>query len=414
MDTQFEAIINKAVQKRGSGLFADARYCRATLADDAEGKCQFEIRRLCTLLEADAYNQIINTPDIELTKDRLVQDMFTQHSMDRDLAREMVDFLALFVCGKSTASGASLPVSTSAPSPEILVRPPVHANPLSGLEPPPIPPDFVRIPAGTFIIGSPSSEAERRDNEVQHRVTISKAFFMGKYAVTVGEFRRFVNASGYKTEAETSGGGYVWTCIIWEEKTDANWKNPYFTQAENQPVVLVSWNDAVQYCNWMSRQEGLTPAYTISGTNVSWNPNANGYRLPTEAEWEYACRAGTSTPFSTGNNITTDQANYDGGCPYNGNAKGTSRQKTWAVGSGTANAWGLYNMHGNVWEWCWDWYGAYDTANQIDPSGATSGSHRVLRGGSWYSYAARLRSAYRDECAPTFRGDSLSFRVVRP
>ncbi|GHU50678.1 hypothetical protein FACS1894200_10280 [Spirochaetia bacterium] len=147
---------------------------------------------------------------------------------------------------------------------------------------------------------------------------------------------------------------------------------------------------------------------------MSWNRSTNGCRLPTEAEWKYACRAGTSTPFSTGSNITTDQANYDGNGLYNGNAKGTYREKTWAVGSGTPNAWGLYDMHGNVWEWCWDWYGSYASGAQTNPAGAASGSDRVLRGGSWSHNAVYVRSASRSDSTPTIRDYGVGFRVVRP
>jgi formylglycine-generating enzyme required for sulfatase activity len=159
--------------------------------------------------------------------------------------------------------------------------------------------------------------------------------------------------------------------------------------------------------------EGLTPAYTIDGTSVTWNKSANGYRLPTEAEWEYACRAGTTTPFSIGKNITTDQANYDGNYPYNGNALGEYRKKTTAVGSFEANAFGLYDMHGNVWEWCWDWYGAYADGSQTDPTGAAFGTERVLRGGGWNYYAVDLRSANRGSNSPDVRNGSRGFRVCR-
>ncbi|GHU48919.1 hypothetical protein FACS1894200_06820 [Spirochaetia bacterium] len=381
MDAQFETIIKKAVQEHGPGLFADARNCRATLADYAAGKCQFEIRRLHTILEADAYNQIISTRDIELTKDRLVQDIFNQYSMDRNLAREMIDFLA-FVCGKGAPPSVSIPVSQPAPKPKPAPQP--IPTPPSQPAPLPIPPDFVCISAGTFTMGSPSSEAGRGSNEVQHRVTISKAFYMSKYEVTQREYQEVMGS------------------------------NPSYFKGDKLPVEQVSWYDVIDYCNKRSVKEGLTPAYTRNGDAVTWNKGTNGYRLPTEAEWEYACRAGTTTPFSTGNNITTDQANYDGNYPYNGNAKGTYRQKTWAVGSGTANAWGLYDMHGNVWEWCWDRYGAYDTANQTDPSSAASRSRRVYRGGSWGSYAAFLRSAGRSYGTSTNRSDYLGCRLVRP
>jgi formylglycine-generating enzyme required for sulfatase activity len=142
---------------------------------------------------------------------------------------------------------------------------------------------------------------------------------------------------------------------------------------------------------------------------------SNGYRLPTEAQWEYACRAGTGTPFSTGNNITTSQANYDGRGPYNNNAKGENRGKTTPVGRSFApNAWGLYDMHGNVWEWCWDWYGSYSSGAQTDPGGAVSGYSRVIRGGSWDNYGQYLRSAYRNFDYPYGRSYVIGFRLVCP
>jgi formylglycine-generating enzyme required for sulfatase activity len=248
----------------------------------------------------------------------------------------------------------------------------------------PAPDGFVRIPGGTFTMGSPASEAERYDREgPQHQVTVS-GFYMGRYEVTQKE----------------------WVAVMGS--------NPSAFKGDNLPVEQVNWYDAIDYCNRRSQREGLTPAYTRNGDKVTWNRNANGYRLPTEAEWEYACRAGTSGPFNTGNNITTSQANYDGNYPYNRNAKGQYREKTWNVGSGTANAWGLYDMHGNVWEWCWDWYGVYASGAQTAPAGAASGSLRVLRGGSWYSYAGSLRSANRGNGAPANRFSRYGFRLVRP
>ncbi|GHU21324.1 hypothetical protein FACS1894172_14560 [Spirochaetia bacterium] len=260
------------------------------------------------------------------------------------------------------------------------------------------PANFARIPGGTFTMGSPESEPDRNDNEVQHKVTVS-SFSMSKYEVTQKEW------------VEVMGN------------------NPSYFKGDSLPVENVSWYDAIEYCNARSQEEGLTPAYTINkslkdsnNTNssdglkwvVTWDRNANGYRLPTEAEWEYACRAGTPTPFSTGNNITTDQANYDGRYPYNGNAKGAYRQKTIDVGNFAPNAWGLYDMSGNVWEWCWDWYGNYSSSSQADPTGAAVGSNRALRGGSWDYYAGTLRSAARSRSSATDRDDLVGFRVVRP
>jgi formylglycine-generating enzyme required for sulfatase activity len=244
---------------------------------------------------------------------------------------------------------------------------------------------FVFIQGGTFTMGSPASEAGRSSHEgPQHQVTVS-SFYMGKYEVTQKEYQAIME------------------------------NNPSHFKGDNLPVEQVSWFDAVNYCNKRSVKEGLNPAYTVNGENVTWNKNANGYRLPTEAEWEYACRAGTISPFNTGNNITTNQANYNGDKPYNNNAKGIYREKTTEVGSFTPNAWGLYDMHGNVWEWCWDWYGEYSKTAQTDPSGASPGAYRVIRGGSYNFDAQFLRSAFRLITPPTeYYHDDHGFRLVRP
>jgi formylglycine-generating enzyme required for sulfatase activity len=257
-----------------------------------------------------------------------------------------------------------------------------------------VPDNFVRINGGTFTMGSPANEKERDDDEVQHQVTVS-SFYMGKYTVTQKEYQ------------ETMG------------------TNPSYFKGDNLPVEQVSWYDAVEYCNKRSQKEGLTPAYTINKNQtdpnnkseddkVKWtitlNKNANGYRLPTEAEWEYACRAGTTTPFSTGNNITTDQANYKLIGSKN------AQEKTTPVGTFAPNPWGLYDMHGNVFEWCWDWYGAYSGGAQTDPVGAVTGANRVKRGGCWFIHvlhALITRSARRFSDYPSGRFNSLGFRLVR-
>ena len=163
---------------------------------------------------------------------------------------------------------------------------------------------------------------------------------------------------------------------------------------ENHPVLHVSWNDAVAYCLWLSTKTG------------------KHFRLPTEAEREYACRAGTRTPFNTGENLTTNQANYNGNYPYNNNPKGVYRQNTVAVNSFTPNALGLYNMHGNVWEWCSDWYGGYENGLAENPAGPTTVSLRVIRGGSWNDSAERCRSAYRNGGSPGLRYNAVGFRPV--
>jgi formylglycine-generating enzyme required for sulfatase activity len=179
-------------------------------------------------------------------------------------------------------------------------------------------------------------------------------------------------------------------------------KNPSYFKGSNFPVEKVTWFEAVEFCNRLSQLEGLTLVYTINGKDVSCNWSANGYRLPTEAEWEYACRAGTTTPYNTGNNITTSQANYNG-----------YYSRPISVGSYAPNPWGLYDMHGNVDEWCWDWYGSYSSGAQTNPRGPASGTYHVVRGGNWYNYSPGLRSAYRGLFSPSVQEESIGFRVVR-
>ncbi|MDR2494664.1 MAG: formylglycine-generating enzyme family protein, partial [Spirochaetaceae bacterium] len=190
--------------------------------------------------------------------------------------------------------------------------------------------------------------------------------------------------------------------------------NPSRFVGRRLPVENVNWFDAALYCNLRSRKEGLAPAYAITGAEVVWRRDAAGYRLPTEAEWEYACRAGTVTPFNTGSRITTEQANFNGTMPAARGIAGIFRGATTPVGTFRPNGWGLYDMHGNVYEWCWDWYGAYRIGLQRDPTGPATGSEKVIRGGCW-SYSARsLRSASRSRDLPTHRGNGVGFRLLLP
>ncbi|MCL2721640.1 MAG: formylglycine-generating enzyme family protein [Treponema sp.] len=246
--------------------------------------------------------------------------------------------------------------------------------------------NFVYINNGSFIMGSPSNEAGRENDESpQRQVTIS-SFYICIYPITQNEYQEIMNS------------------------------NPSYFKGDNLPVENVSWFDAIEYCNRRSIRDGLTPVYTITDVrdtegrmlnrNVIWNLNANGYRLPTEAEWEYACRAGTLTAFNTGENINKDNANFS-----------IYYQKTTPVGSFEPNAWGLYDMHGNVGEWCWDWYGNYPGIEQTNPTGPTSGRARVVRGGMWHKNWQGIRSASRDRYIPTYgwfnMNTNIGLRVVR-
>ncbi len=216
--------------------------------------------------------------------------------------------------------------------------------------------EFVFIPPGSFTMGSPENEPKMDSDEKQHQVTLTQGFYLQKTEVTVGQWRAFAGDTGYKSEAETGDGAYYWTGEKWEKDANKNWKNPGFSQGENDPVTCVSWNDAQKFVQWLSKRDGRR------------------YSLPTEAQWEYAARAGTTTPFYFGKCLSTNQANYGGTAPMPDCPKGEYRQKTIPVASLAANKWGLYDMHGNVLEWCQDWYGDYPSGAVTDPVGLRASS----------------------------------------
>jgi formylglycine-generating enzyme required for sulfatase activity len=267
--------------------------------------------------------------------------------------------------------------------------------------------DFIRVHAGRFLMGSPIDEKFRIADESQHLVILSRDFLISKYSVTVGEFRDFVLAAGYLTEVERRGDGWVVVDGIEQARPDASWQKPYFPQTDRDPVVLVTWNDAIAYCNWRSTREGLRPAYLVKEGETRMDQNANGYRLPTEAEWEYAARGGEE-----GAKRYTLYAGSDGyeevaWCSRN------SGNRTHPVGQKAPNALGLYDMSGNVDQWCWDLYDAYPSAPQRDPLGGTKGIWRIHRGGSWLSSPGQyLRIAYRYVYKTETR-TSIGFRLVR-
>jgi len=274
-------------------------------------------------------------------------------------------------------------------------------------------PEMIWLPGGTFRMGSPEGVGEKNEHPA-HDVTQSH-FAVGKFPLTVGEFRRFAEATGYKTEAEQGGGALVWNRGEYGDKKDASWRNPYMAQDEDHPVVCISWNDAQAYCEWLSKVTGQT------------------YGLLTEAQWEYACRAGSDTAYCFGD----DEAGLDAYSWFGDQSESAS---THPVGKKEPNAWALYDMHGNVWEWVSDWYAedyygqlarspaatasgaasdAAHTASEAkssaskDPSGPETGSDRVVRGGSWGNVAGLCRSAYRGWSDPGYRDSNLGFRLSR-
>ncbi len=255
-------------------------------------------------------------------------------------------------------------------------------------------PDMVAIKGGTYTMGSPNGETNRGDDETQHPATVSD-FKIARTETTVFQFALYCQAT-YPTDS----------IDISDFLKDATEKND-----ARHPVVSVKWYDAVQYANWLSQRQQLKALYNVD-KEYALDTTAQGYRLPTEAEWEYACRAGSATPFNTGPNLTTAQANYDGDSPYANYPKGDDRQKTTPAAYFSHNAWGLYDMYGNVWEWCHDWYGDYLPQPPPNYKGAIYGLSRVLRGGSWSDTAQNCRSANRLETLPSYRYDAFGFRLV--
>jgi formylglycine-generating enzyme required for sulfatase activity len=269
------------------------------------------------------------------------------------------------------------------------------------------------IKPGRFMMGSATDSQGHLDDELQHEVEITKPFYLGVYEVTIGQFRAFVRDTGFKTEAESdSDGGHGYDPVKkqWdgrEPKKRFDWQNTGWEQTDGHPVVNVAWSDAKEFCDWLSQKE------------------KKQYRLPTEAQWEYACRAGTQTRFYSGDKDSDLEkvANI-----ADVSVKSKYRDISWAVswndkhpftapvGQFKPNTFGLFDMHGNVWEWCADWYDRryYQKSPPKDPPGPSSSPEgkRVIRGGAWDTAARPCRAAHRGRRTPDFRDDSLGFRVA--
>ncbi len=283
------------------------------------------------------------------------------------------------------------------------------------------------IPAGTFLMGSSAADGRAalqadsnlkeeyfKAEQPQHLVRISQPFYMGVYEVTQSEYESVMG-----------------TNPSWFSKSGSGSSKVSGQGTSKFPVESVSWYDAIEFCNKLSAKDGLSAYYTLTGitresssiksatvevSRAASAPGRLGYRLPTEAEWEYACRANTTTPFHFGGVLNGDKANVDGNYPFGTTTKGKYWERTTTVGSYAANAFGLYDMHGNVWEWCFDVYDetAYGSraGTTSDPTVTSGSKSRVFRGGSWVNIARSTRSAVRESYTPVNRVSHGGFRVV--
>lgn len=270
-------------------------------------------------------------------------------------------------------------------------------------------PEMIFVKGGSFLLGDTSGDADERP---VHAVQLSD-FFIAKTETTVAQFKDFAEATAYRTDAERGEGSYIWDSLGWHKREGVDWRHTETgrlrpAEQSNYPVTHVSWNDAAQYCNWLSKQSGLQKVYDFRNDSVYIDLTANGFRLPTEAEWEYAA--------ADGKRSKSEQyagADQPGALAwYSGNAS----RRPHAVGRKRPNALGIFDFCGNVWEWCHDWYDKDFYAASPDaqnPSGPDSGETRCLRGGSWNNSGKHLRIANRSSRYPDFRDGSVGFRVAR-
>ena len=263
---------------------------------------------------------------------------------------------------------------------------------------------LIPIEKGEFVMGSPKDEAGRTEDERQHRVKLTKPFWLGATEVTIEQFR------AYLKDTDNIKGVYFQSFCPLRDDALYSLRANIFASSKNQPMVGVSFEAATGFCEWLTQREraaGRLPAGQI-------------YRLPTEAEWEFACRAGSPAAYSFGGDarLLHEHGNYcDRSCTENFTWKDAEYSdgydRTAPVGQYHPNSFGLYDMHGNVYEWCADWYGAYPAGVATDPTGPAEGTRRVLRGGSWRFDAFECRSASRQAFKPSIATRSLGFRVAR-
>ena len=402
MEQGFIDILQKLIAEQGKETLLNASKCKAFLADYTKNEYKKESRLLLQALDAGVQKAIDASQELPICKKQQIRLLHEDYGLDAKIAADVVNALALVLRGDTARTEIQGADSERKQSSAVTSAPraseEVHGTAVESREngsviSSPFGYEMVHVPGGSFQMGDTVGGGYSGETPV-HTVTLSD-FYIGKYEVTQALYQ---SVTGDNPSVLFKGG--------------------------NLPVVSVSWYDAIEFCNKLSEREGLTPAYMGSGTGVTWNRNATGYRLPTEAEWEYAAKGGNGSP---------ENYKYAGSNDVNGVAwyKDNSGRTTHAVGTKAPNGLGIYDMSGNVWEWCWDWYGNYSSGAQTNPTGASSPdssafsnsllylrrlleSNRVSRGGSWDSSAENVRSASRGNYYPSSRYGFIGFRLVRP
>jgi formylglycine-generating enzyme required for sulfatase activity len=328
---------------------------------------------------------LISKIELSPTQSRLPDEDNDGIPNDCDVCPKTVGTLEYFGDDPYDSCKKGKPVVTPSPKPVSVATPPAPVIPANMV--------LIKAPPSTYQMGDLFGEGGD-DEKNTHSVQL-RAFVMDEAETTFAEYDRFCEATSR------------------EKPSDAGWGRG------KRPVINVSWFDAVAYANWRSVQAGKTPCYTIAGENVRCDWNANGFRLPTEAEWEYAAswnpKTNRKTRFGNGKEIADPvEMNFDGSASYKKefSVAGEYRGKTLPVKSFAANGQGLYDMAANVWEWCWDWYSSTYSNPTANPVGAATGSHRVFRGGSWQDNPALCRASNRTDRTPSYRGYLIGFRLV--
>ncbi|MDR0569007.1 MAG: formylglycine-generating enzyme family protein [Spirochaetaceae bacterium] len=355
MDPDFQNMVKSMVLRHGLGILSNGSKCRSALAEITKGAYQAEITLFLHTIESGCPKKIAAAGDSRSIRESLIHGLQEEYFILPPDAESVIALLGELLRKPDSAGAAGDGVSQAAET---------AADAL------------VLVEGGTFLMGTARKEAYKRNDELpQHQVTVND-FLMGKYQVTQKEFRQIMKT------------------------------NPSHFKGDDRPVEHISWYGAVEYCNKRSLQEGLTPAYQDSGGIIAFTLKADGYRLPTEAEWEYAAKGGskaTHVYLYAGSNDPAEVGWF----------KENSGDMTRSVGTKEPNTLGLFDLSGNVWEWCWDWYGEYSAQAQTNPVGPVSGDARIVRGGSWGSISRTLRSTERGRGDPGALSGSLGFRVVR-